>query len=133
MKMFKTGLGIALLSLTPSVVLASGSTGDYGGSSYDRPAKTIDPVYERGKAIFTGRSQEYRKYAFCIRDNSSSEPQKIKRKNIKAYKNSTYDAVAGELVKCDEPNKAITDVVSRDDVSFLVYYIDKRYKLELSQ
>ena len=125
----------SLLITLPLFCYASGTTGDSGsyGQSDSKPTRQIDQVYERGKAIYTGRSKQYRKYKFCIIDKTSQKPVKITSKRLKPFKKTTYQQVANEIVKCDEADKAITSIVHIDDLALIVYYLDKRYRLKLKQ
>lgn len=127
-----TFICVGFLSMFSTLGFASGSA-DYGNdSSYERQ-KQVDPAYEQGKTIFTGRNAKYKKYKFCLAASEGNEVEKIKRKSLKEFKGSSYPALASKIVKCDEPDKAISDLLSRNDLSLLVYYLDKRYKLKLDQ
>lgn len=124
----KLSILVVILSAIPAIGFASGSTGDYGSN---RQVKEVDPAYERGKSIFTGRSKQYKKYKFCMVNGSTQETSKLSRKTLKTFKGSNYQALSESIVKCDEPNKPITSVVSQDDLSLLLYYVNKRYKLNI--
>lgn len=103
--------------------LASG-----GGSSAYTPAP-VDQTYEAGKAIFKGRTQQH---SFCLFDNNTKEFTKIKRKTIKAFKKRSADALTNHLYACESPNPRANTILNKNDLGFLIYYLNKRFSLKLS-
>lgn len=128
-------LGALIIS---SAVFASGgddnedndsSDGFFGGS--DDIERVVDPVYESGKAVYTGRKKTVRKLSYCILDGQ--EPVKLKRKTIKQFKKSSYSQLAKSLYQCDVPDSTIKSQLESKDFIHVLYYLDKRYKLNLER
>lgn len=124
-------LAAALLvtaSLAPTV-FASGTYG--GGSNYNKPApqRQIDQVYETGKAIFFGRQAGVEKLSYCLKVEDEFKP--VRRRSIKAYKNTSYDELAQNMVNCEQTDTKIASQLSRDDFLYVVYYLNKRHRLGL--
>ncbi len=117
------------ISLIPSA-FASGSYG--GGSSYNSgriQQKQVDQVYETGKAIFLGRQRGVEKLSYCVKVDGELAP--VKRRSVKAFKNTSYNELAQNMFNCDQPETKITNQLSRDNFLYVVYYLNKRHKLNL--
>jgi hypothetical protein len=124
-----------LLSSLSCLCFASGTTGGAtnGNNSQNYSKPKTDPTYEAGKSIFTGRDRNYSNYTFCITDPKTGESSKLTGDSIKAYKAATYSAVAKNLTNCDKPSVALSNLIATDDISYLVYFLDKRYRLQLTR
>lgn len=114
--------------------MGSGSAGPdvgraFGGSHQNR----TDPIYEQGKAVYKGRIKEYGKVKYCL---VPQEPEtaavKIKRKSMKRYKKQSVTALVKDLRFCGQDSAKVTQVLSREHLSYLVYYLNKRYRLKLT-
>ncbi len=117
-----------LLSILSSTVMASGSYG--GGRSYDRSEpKQIDQTYETGKALFKGRGSSAGKLNYCISVGDELLP--VKRSSLQNYKNSSYNDVANQLFNCDQPDTKIAEQLTKDELLYVMYYLNKRFKLKL--
>lgn len=130
-------LRFSLILLLTSIALhnAHASGGDYGGdassgSAISSTARPVDARYEQGKAIFTGRAAAYKKVKYCFKDEADTA-QKIKSKAMKTYRNGTFGALLGDLYRCDDTSQNIANVLKRDDLVTVAYYLNKRYKLKL--
>ena len=126
-KTFLTGLILAL----PIVAYASGG-GGYGGgySSSPRPAKPKDAAYELGKAIYTGRAKGVEKISYCIGDGA--DKVKLKRKSVRQFKSGTYTELANNLYDCNKPGKLALNTLKGDESKYVLYYLNKRFKLNLN-
>jgi len=125
---FTTALFLSMSLITS--VYASGS-GSYGGGSYNNTYKQrqIDHDYETGKAIYLGRQSGVEKLSYCVKVDDEITP--LKRRSVKAFKNTTYNELAQNLYNCDQPETQISTQLSRDDFLYVVYYLNKRHKLNL--
>lgn len=126
-----------ILSITSLILLASSytasasgySSGGYNNPQRDANRRAVDQTYELGKAIYTGRQQGEPSLEYCIAVDGEKVP--VKRKSVKAYKGETYDEFARNLFHCDEPDKLISEGLTRDSFLYVVYYLNKRHKLDL--
>lgn len=113
------------------VSLASG--GGSSGGFYDDTPEVVDYTYEAGKAIFKGRNQSYPSQTFCISDVNTGKVSKIKRKTIKPFKRKPARNLANSLYSCQEPSQRASSILQGDDISFLIYYLNKRFSLRLKR
>lgn len=121
------------LLLMASLSWASGSTGGSGGGGQHYEQRPVDPVYESGKSIFSGRNKTYGKIKICIADktNSSAEKLKIKSKTLKPYKGGSYQELANNLYECGTADVLVGSLLSEQDLAYVTYYLDKRFRLKL--
>ena len=121
-----------------SNAFASGGESDDGGSeeefdtsAYGRPSQpVVDPAYEAGKAVYTGRKSNAPKISYCLKEGD--ELVKLKRKTIKPHKKGSYSSLAASLYNCDT-NSFVKEELARQDFIHVLYYLDKRYKLKLER
>jgi len=118
-----------------SHVLASGgesedneSFEEFDTSTYDQPV--VDPAYEAGKAVYTGRKSNAPKLSYCLKDGE--ELVKLKRKTIKPHKKGSYSSLATSLYNCDT-RTFVKQELERQDFINVLYYLDKRYRLKLQR
>ena len=131
-------LVLATLSMSAMFSTASFASGAYGGagggltggSSVAQP-REIDPVYEAGKAIYTGRQKGIDKINYCVKVDDQLLP--VKRKTLKPYKKTSYSKLANNLFNCDQPEAQIGTQLGREDLTFVLYYLNKRHRLKLAQ
>lgn len=130
---------LSVLIVSPQLMASGGesddndsSDGPFGGSSdFDRIERVVDPTYESGKAIYTGRKRTVAKLSYCIL--SEQETVKVKRKTIKQFKQSSYSELAKSLYQCDVPGSTIKSQLESKDFLHVLYYLNKRYKLNLQR
>ena len=122
---------IASLVMFAAPVFASGggSYGGGGGLSAPQP-RAVDRAYEYGKAIYQGRVKEVGKIQYCVKQGE--ETVKLKRGSLKPYKGGTVNDLAQNLYDCKMPEDRIADRMSQKNLQFVLYYLNKRYKLKLS-
>lgn len=131
--MTKRFLNVSLIAVTlllgNSVAMASGSYG--GGRSYDTTpqVRQVDQTYETGKAIYKGRASSAGKLKYCVEVDNEIVP--LKRKSLKPFKNASYNDVANKLYNCDSPETKIAEQLSKDEMLYVLYYLNKRFKLNL--
>ena len=119
-------------------LLASGgeSEDDSGGfeepSDFERIERVVDPTYESGKSIYTGRKRGITKLSYCLKDQDAGVV-KLKRKTIKQFKKSSYSELAKNLYQCDTPDSTIKSQLESKDFLHVLYYLNKRYKLNLQR
>lgn len=124
-----------VLLMTASLAFGSGgySGGGFSSGSQNLPQRQTDPLYEHGKAVFKGRTTNTKGVDFCLTSSQSEEGfTKIKRKSIRPFKGTSYQLMAEGLVDCNKPESSLIQTLTRDEMLTLIYYLDKRYKLNLS-
>jgi len=126
---------LALLAQS-TVSFASGGGGySGGGGGFNRGGsgvqsqRSVDQTYETGKSIFNGRARGEPSLEYCIDVDGERLP--VKRKSLKTFKKGTYNEFAGSLYRCDEPDTLIADSLTRDSLLYVIYYLNKRHKLNL--
>lgn len=123
----------SLAMLTHSLVshASGGSSRGFSGSDSRslQQQRPVDQSYEAGKAIYTGRAKGEPSLDYCIVVEGEKVP--LKRKTVKTYKQGTYNEFAESLYRCDEPDSLIADSLTRDSLLYVIYYLNKRHKLNL--
>jgi len=107
----------------------SGGGGGFSRSPSTAPQRQVDQTYEVGKAIFTGRAKGEPSLEYCIEVEGEKVP--LKRKSVKSYRKATYNDFAKGLYRCDEPDTLIAESLTRDSLLYVVYYLNKRHRLNL--
>ena len=122
----------ATLALSTATAFASGGGGGYssGGGSYSQPQRQVDQTYEVGKAIFNGRQSGVASISYCVASGEVKLP--VKGKSLSAYKKTTYDNLAQNLYNCDKPDTLVASELSNDNLLYVLYYLNKRYRLRLT-
>lgn len=125
---------VVLVSLVSTILMTQASlshaSGGYSGGNSDRSRyRAVDQDYEQGKAIYRGRKAGEPTLEYCILVDGEKVP--IKRKSIKAYKNTSYEDLAANMYQCDQPEKQIANGLTRDSLIYVLYYLNKRHKLNL--
>jgi len=118
--------------LSFSVLASGGYSGGsgYSGSRSNTPnQRSVDTVYETGKAIYKGRKQGEPALAYCVASGDEKIP--VKRKSLKGFKKKTYNDLAQNLFNCDQPETLIANELSKDSLLYVLYYLNKRHKLNL--
>lgn len=122
-----------LASLIACNSLASGGTGGLGGLSGgtgSTPQRGVDEIYEYGKAVYLGRSPDAEKLQYCVLVDG--EAKKLKRKTLKPYRKKTRVELANALYLCDDTSKLALHSLKQEQVAFVLYYLNKRFKLKLT-
>jgi len=115
-----------------SLALASGASGGgYGGSGSfnNAPVRQVDESYEYGKSIYQGRLRGFQKYSYCVSLDGEKVP--LKRKSIKQFKRASFNDVSAALYDCERPDVRIADEIDIQDFQFVLYYLNKRFRLAL--
>lgn len=120
-------LSLALAALLSSGAFASGGSYNYG---YDAPKpKPVDTRYEYGKTIYQGRAKNIGKINFCIDNGEAVSP--VKAKTLRPFKRGSVRNLTSNLYNCDTSQK-ISETINSKDLSYVVYYLNKRFRLRLN-
>ncbi|MEM8983728.1 MAG: hypothetical protein AAGC71_11925 [Pseudomonadota bacterium] len=125
-----TATAAVLFLVTGSAAFASGGVGGgFGRSSAPAPQRVVDESYEFGKAVFKGRAGAP-KQRYCV--NGDEKPVKVKRSSLKPFRGTSVRALADALVLCDMGDTSALAALSDDQSIHLIYYLNKRFKLQLA-
>jgi len=122
-------LSLALAALLSSGAFASGGSYNYG---YDAPKpkpKPVDTRYEYGKTIYQGRATNIGKIKFCVNDGEAISP--VKTSTLRPFKRTSVRNLTSNLYNCETSQKA-SETISSKDLSYIVYYLNKRFRLRLN-
>ncbi len=124
-------LSAIMAALLSQALYASGrSSGGFSNRSDQTPKpRQIDEAYEYGKAIFLGRNPGTKAMKYCLLVDG--EAKIINRNNIKRYKGTNQSELANALYDCDEPENLALRAVNKEQIPYVLYYLNKRYKLNL--
>ena len=123
-------LSFIITSVFISIPTLSSASGSYGGgSSYTPPVKRVDQNYETGKAIFNGRLRGVEKLQYCVSVGGELLP--VKRKALKSFKSGSYSQLSSNLFDCSQPDSPVSATLGSDNAFYVVYYLNKRYRLGL--
>jgi len=127
---------IGMLFTSTQLIASGGESEDNddpleGIGSFSRPERVVDPTYESGKAIYTGRNKSVAKLSYCLRQGDDTVA--LKRKTIKTFKKSSYSELAKSLYQCDVPDSTIKSQLESKQFLHVLYYLNKRYKLNLQR
>lgn len=123
------GLLISGTSFASGGIGGGGMSGSAGSPSTARKHK-VDESYEYGKAVYLGRSSDAKKLAWCVLVDG--EAKKVKKKTLKPYRRKTQSELANALYLCNEPSTLALTALKREQIAFVLYYLNKRFKLKLS-
>ena len=120
----------AFILHTPAVLASGGvSLPSSGGLSGPGANRQIDEVYEFGKQIYKGRAKGATKISYCVENNG--ELKKLKRGTVKQFKGGNTKEFALALVDCAAPDRLALSTMARDQIPVVLYYLNKRYRLNL--
>ena len=98
-----------------------------GGLSFKQ---RIDQQYELGKAYFKAPMASGAKLEYCVKTDNGL--QKLSRKSVKTYKRGSQSNFMDNLFSCIDPSLRIADVIPEGREDAIFYYLNKRFKLGLT-
>lgn len=117
--------------LSTSLAYASGGGG--GGSSFPRDLpqpRQVDQLYEQGKQIYKGRGQDAVKIKYCVKQQNGKF-KKLKGSTAKPFRDGVSIDFASALFDCADHDRLALSTVANDRVPLVLYYLNKRYRLNL--
>ncbi|MEM9174263.1 MAG: hypothetical protein AAGC67_03445 [Myxococcota bacterium] len=136
-----TGVGVVcLVSLMAATASASGGGGYGGGGGFGGGSvrERTDPAYERGKRVAKGRAPSARGFKVCVAVSSEDTDEdgrlvakRFSSRSLRPLRATTATTVARRLVDCKDVTASADQRLSVRDLSDLVHYLNKRYKLRL--
>ena len=118
-----------LLSLCAESTRASGISGSLPQGRPGVPARQVDQAYEYGKALYLGRAPEAHKLKYCL--NVDGEAKKIGRRSLRPWRGKPQLEFANALYDCDSPDQRVLLKLEQEQVAYVLYYLNKRFKLDL--
>jgi len=126
-------LALLATGLATGPAAASGSSGGFSGSTRGRAAppapRAVDEVYEFGKALYLGRAPGAKKVNYCV--NVDGAPKKLRGRILRSYKGAKQLDFANALVNCQQPDELALAGVKKEEIAYVIYYLNKRYRLNL--
>jgi len=121
---------MAFFAAAPAGASGSSGGGFSGGGRAPAPQpRVVDENYEFGKALYLGRAPGAKKVNYCV--NVDGEPKKLRGRNLRGYKGVSQLDFANALVNCQQPDELALAGVRKEEIAYVIYYLDKRYKLNL--
>ena len=120
----------SILTLVSGSALASGGFSDLGPPPGGQ-APVVDQVYVYGKSIYKGRAEGAEKIKYCVKVDG--EVKKLRGSTAKLYRKGPVRDFALALIDCANPERLALTTMSRDHVPVILYYLNKRYRLKLSE
>lgn len=130
-------LATLVSALLAMPVMASGSSGGggggggaSGGGNFGTPTpRVVDEVYEFGKAIYLGRTPGSKRVKYCLKVDGKAK--KIGSRSLKSWRGRKQVDFANALYNCKQPDKLALQGVAKEEIAYVMYYLNKRYKLAL--
>ena len=124
-------LGLLASLIASSGFASGGSGGGPGAPNVGSPQqREVDESYEYGKAVYLGRLPDSEKVKYCVL--VEGEAKKLKKRTLKPYRRKTLKELANALYRCDDSSKLALKSLKREQVAFVLYYLNKRFRLKLS-
>jgi len=109
-----------------SACFASG-TGDYGQEGLFQTK--ADHFYEEGKTIFYAKGADGKPVNYCIKQ--AEQLERVSRRTLRQFENTSAEELSAHLRNCDQPEQMIEEQFDDRQLSAMIYYLNKRYRLSL--
>jgi len=119
---------VALFSLLGSPVVLASPGGGYNQGGFSQ--KKIDQQYELGKSYFKSRQSDGSRLEYCVK--IGEDLKTLSRKSVKQFKKGSTSDFVDSLYSCADPALKIADAVADDQGDAIIYYLNKRFKLRLT-
>lgn len=126
-------LTTAACAFAAALALSSGALASGGGgfSSSSFSQRTVDKTYEQGKAFYREPLADGTRLEYCVKQGD--DLTKLTRRSVSAFKRGPASAFVDSLYSCAEPDTKIAELVSDDKGEAILYYLNKRFKLRLTE
>lgn len=91
----------------------------------------VDQLYEKGKHLYRGKDKKYKGIKVCLKAGGDTGTSKLSRSSLKKYAKGSALDLAVNLYNCKAEEQQLANVYQGDDLAYLIYYLNKRYKLNL--
>lgn len=116
-----------------SLITFSGATFASGGGGFDTSgfsSQRVDQLYEEGKSYYRARQADGTQLEYCVK--KGSDLNKLSRRSVRSFKRGSAAAFIDSLYSCSDASAKIADLVPDDQGQAILYYLNKRFKLRLS-
>ena len=120
---------IAIVITLFSVSGFASGIGNYGQG--EGSTTRVDRLYESGKSVYYAKGSNGESVQYCINDGEQSE--RVSRRTLKPFVGSSVNELTARLVRCDDVERPVSELLDQSEVDAIVYYLNKRYRLSLYQ
>ena len=124
----KVFVALSALALSSPVLASSG--GGFGGGN-NVSGQRVDTLYEEGRALFRASQVNGTKLEYCVKDGN--QLKKLSRRSVRDFKRGPASEFVGSLYSCANPELTIAELVTEEDGSKILHYLNKRFKLRLAE
>ena len=119
-----------------ATLMPGGSPTGLGGAS-NRNTRSMgvkDKKFTQGKLIYKGMDKKLGKLKWCLKVDSKLVKLNIFNlwKTYKLFKGVTTDYFVDNFYVCDEPDNTAYELIGKQNMRRVVYYLDRRFKLYLT-
>lgn len=119
---------IPIVGLVASATVMASNGGGFNTGALS--SQRIDQQYELGKSYYKSAQADGSRLEYCVKDNNSMK--KLTRRSVKKFKKGPVNEFVDSLYNCASPDQKIADVVSDEQGTAILYYLNKRFKLRLT-
>lgn len=95
----------------------------------------LDKTFTLGKSIYMGRGRKVRGLRVCLSvkevDGDGLTAIRLSRRVLKPFKGGSIIALTSRLVDCRAPKSQVALILGRTEFRALVYFMNKRFRLDL--
>ncbi len=113
-----------------SISVSASASGGGGFSTGGHSSQRIDQQYELGKSYYKSRLSDGSRLEYCVKSDNGLK--KLSRRSAKQFKKGSVNDFVNALYNCDNANQKIADVVTDEQGNAILYYLNKRFKLRLT-
>jgi len=124
---------LLITAATASLMIASSLATASSGGGFNQSglsSQRIDQQYEAGKSFYKSPQADGTRLEYCLKSDSGLK--KLSRRSVKSYKRGPATAFIDDLYSCADANLKIADAVPDDQGDAILYYLNKRFKLRLT-
>ncbi len=122
---------LAIAVTLPLTAFASGGGGGgFSSSGTNSAPREVDKTYEFGKSLYLGRAPGSQKVKYCVKVDG--EAKKLRGRALRPFRGASQLDLANALYNCDKPEQRALLSLKKEEVAYVLYYLNKRYKLDLS-
>jgi hypothetical protein len=128
-----------LIASVPShaTLMPGGSPTGLGGASnrITRSMAIVDKKFQQGKYIYKGKDKKLGRLTWCLK----VEGQLVKlnifnlHKTYRLFRGVATNYFVDSLYLCDRPENKAYDLIGKKNMKHVVYYLDRRFKLYLTE
>jgi len=122
---------------TYASLMPGGSPTGLGGAhnNHTRTMKHVDKKFNQGKLIYKGMDKKVGKQKWCLKVEDELVKLNIFNlwKTYKLFRGVTTDYFVDSFYVCDRPENTAYELIGKQNMQRVVYYLDRRFKLYLTE